>query len=77
MRDNTCISCGRIIPEGRHVCLACSGYDDMQPRRPRTNGDLLRSMDNLCLARLICRLGGIDTHGEAAIFAWLESEAKK
>lgn len=23
MPDNTYISCGRMIPEGRHVCLAC------------------------------------------------------
>lgn len=30
MPDNTCIVCGRIIPEGRHICLACGDYDDMQ-----------------------------------------------
>lgn len=34
MHDNTCIRCGRIIPEGRHICLACGDYDDMQTFRP-------------------------------------------
>ena len=34
MPDNTCICCGRIIPEGRHICLACGDYDDMQTFRP-------------------------------------------
>lgn len=28
MADNTCISCGEIIPEGRNVCPICEkGYD--------------------------------------------------
>jgi hypothetical protein len=30
MTDNTCVCCGRIIPDGRQVCLACGDYDDMQ-----------------------------------------------
>lgn len=28
--DNTCVCCGRIIPEGRQICLHCGDYDDMQ-----------------------------------------------
>lgn len=28
--DNTCICCGRIIPEGAVLCLHCGDYDDMQ-----------------------------------------------
>lgn len=35
MADNTCIRCGRIIPEGRHVCLNCGNYDDMQTFKQR------------------------------------------
>lgn len=33
MADNTCICCGRIIPEGRHICLHCGDYDDQQTFR--------------------------------------------
>ena len=44
--DNFCISCGRIIPEGRQICLHCEGQNDMQTFRPRTvtNGDRIRAM---------------------------------
>lgn len=28
--DNTCVCCGRIIPEGAVLCLHCGDYDDMQ-----------------------------------------------
>lgn len=39
MPDNTCICCGRVIPEGRHVCLRCGDYDDMQTtREPEITG---------------------------------------
>ena len=31
--DNTCVCCGRIIPEGGHICLACGDYDEMQTFR--------------------------------------------
>lgn len=50
MQDNTCVCCGRIIPEGRHICLSCGDYDDQQRFKPdvlpivRTNGDRIRSM---------------------------------
>ena len=30
MPENTCICCGKVIPEGRQVCLSCGDYDDMQ-----------------------------------------------
>lgn len=30
MTDNTCITCGRIIPEGRHICLHCERQNEMQ-----------------------------------------------
>lgn len=48
MPDNTCICCGRIIPEGRQICLACGDYDDQQrfERKVRTNGDMIRAMTN-------------------------------
>lgn len=56
--DNTCICCGRIIPEGGHICLACGDYDDQQRFRPpkharQTNGDRIRAMSNEELARFI------------------------
>ena len=76
MEDNTCICCGRIIPEGRHICLACGDYDDMWTFKPRirTNGDSVRSMNNHELAELICELADIGVVGEKAILAWLNSE---
>lgn len=30
MQENRCIRCGRPIPEGSRLCLACGDYDDMQ-----------------------------------------------
>lgn len=33
MADNTCMLCGRIIPEGRHICLSCEGQNEMQTFR--------------------------------------------
>lgn len=30
MLENTCIRCGRIIPDGEYQCVACSEYDEMQ-----------------------------------------------
>lgn len=30
MPDGTCMVCGRIIPEGRHICLSCEGQNEMQ-----------------------------------------------
>ena len=37
--ENRCIACGKVIPEGRHVCLLCASENDVQsfePRRPST-----------------------------------------
>lgn len=28
MKDNTCICCGQIIPEGRQVCPECEEKDN-------------------------------------------------
>lgn len=59
MPDNTCICCGRIIPEGRQICLHCGDYDDQQRFKPdvlpivRTNGDRIRQMTDEELAALI------------------------
>lgn len=33
MHDNTCIRCGRPIPDDMRICLACGDYDDMQTFR--------------------------------------------
>lgn len=66
MRENTCIVCGRIIPEGGHICLACGDYDDQQRFRPpkharQTNGDRIRAMSNEELAQFLCRIGDCKT----------------
>lgn len=81
--DNTCIVCGCIIPEGRHICLACGDYDDMQTfkRKVVTNGDKLRSMTDKELSRWLASME------RRALFTnsmtrpegwqkWLESEVK-
>lgn len=79
MPDNTCICCGRIIPEGRHICLACGDYDDMQTFKPRirTHGDQIRAMNNHDLANLIARLAKLDCFDETVLFNWLEMEVPK
>lgn len=35
MPDNICMLCGRIIPEGRHICLSCEGQNEMQTFRKK------------------------------------------
>ena len=58
MPDNTCMLCGRIIPEGRHICLSCEGQNEMQRfvtdmPKPKTNGDRIRAMNNWDLAKYL------------------------
>lgn len=55
MADNTCISCGAIIPEGRHICLSCEQVNDVNSFSPRiiTNGDRIRNMTDEELAKLL------------------------
>ena len=38
MKNNTCVCCGRVIPEGRQICLHCGDYDDQQTFRQPCNG---------------------------------------
>ena len=83
MRDNTCICCGRVIPEGRQICLHCGDYDDMQtfcpPKHARqTNGDRIRAMSNEELAQFLCQIGDCKTCPFSSIQCnireWLERE---
>lgn len=57
MSDNTCVCCGRIIPVGRHICLSCGSYYDMQTferkQQPITNGDRIRQMTDDELVELL------------------------
>lgn len=88
MADGKCTVCGRIIPEGNHICLHCMGAEMQTFRtRIRTNGDFLRSLSNEDLARWLVRViydiydtGKTDDAAiktaEAYCLAWLESEAK-
>lgn len=57
MPDNTCIACGAIILECRHVGLNCERGNDMQTFRPhiRTNSDRIRAMSNRELAEMISK----------------------
>lgn len=85
MRENTCIVCGRIIPEGRHICLACGDYDDQQrfcpPKHARqTNGDRIRAMSDAELAQYLesTERRALFTDGVTSAWdwqKWLESEA--
>lgn len=77
--DNTCICCGRIIPEGRHICLHCERGNEMQTfcdiRKPsviKTNGDRVRSMSNAELSKLLGKMFNVS---EAIILRWLDQEA--
>lgn len=83
MPDNTCICCGRVIPEGRQICLHCGDYDDQQrlcpPRNNRqTNGDRIRAMSNEELAQFLCQIGDCKTCPfssiQCNIMGWLERE---
>lgn len=90
MPDNTCITCGRIIPEGRHICLACEHENEVNSfsPKPRTNGDRIRVMSNDELAHLLsyiwvchhldacekCPLADAKSCQEDGVKEWLESE---
>lgn len=57
--DGKCIRCGRVIPEGKQLCLHCGSYDDQQRFSPdvlpivRTNGDRIRAMSDSELANML------------------------
>ena len=81
MTDNRCISCGRIIPEGRIICLHCEGSNDMQTFTPkqRTNGDRIRAMTNAELASFLYTVAGTAAagfHCRADVLRWLSEEYK-
>ena len=68
MTDNTCISCGAIIPEGRHICLSCEQVNDVNSFSPRiiTNGDRIRAMtdEELSVFMVIqAMMGAISANG--------------
>lgn len=84
MMTNTCMICGAIIPEGRHICLTCEGTDDLQifraPSRPRTNGGKIRSMGDAELAAFLVAVAGKCSAGfrdEKSVKSWLGEEAKR
>lgn len=56
MNDNTCIVCGKIIPEGGQLCLHCGQYDESKPPKPVTFGDKLRHMTDEELGKYLARL---------------------
>ena len=85
--DNTCICCGRIIPEGRQICLHCGDYDDQQRFKPdtlpivRTNGDRIRTMTDKEIAQWAHTMErrALFTNGVTPVsewLKWLESEVE-
>lgn len=93
MPDNTCICCGAIIPEGRHICLLCEGENEVQHFHPqippiRTNGDKIRAMTDEELAEFLnkyagCRLcdgykrGICNSECVKGFLAWLRKEVRE
>ena len=47
MSDNYCICCGKIIPEGRQVCLSCGDYDDMQTFKKKKEEKMMQDFKDL------------------------------
>lgn len=80
MADNTCVCCGKIIPEGRHVCVHCGSYDDMQTFKldtlpvVRTNGDRIRQMTDEELAKWVHMMErrALFTDGVTPVSEWLK-----
>lgn len=83
MTDNTCVCCGKIIPEGQHICLTCMRANDMQTfdKPVKTNGDRIRAMSDKELGKWLCSME------RRALFTnsmtrpegwqkWLESEVR-
>lgn len=50
MLDN-CVCCGKVIPEGRHICRRCEIGVTIRPAKV-SNGDKIRAMTNDELAGL-------------------------
>ena len=84
--DNTCISCGRVIPEGSIICLHCESENDMQTFRPRriTNGDRIRAMTDKELIPVVmhwvCHTAHAhecpDSECDDCVLRWLRREAE-
>lgn len=85
MPDNTCISCGRIIPEGRFICLHCASENDMQRfvDTPKTNGDRIRHMTDSELIPIVMHWVCHTAHAhecpesecDDCVMHWLQKEA--
>lgn len=79
---NTCVCCGRIIPEGTMICLQCGSENEMQTFRTkvRTNGDKIRAMTDEELAQFLCQINTCSTCPFASIICkigeWLREEAQ-
>lgn len=53
-----CITCGSIIPEGRHICLTCEAQNDMQTFEPsektRKHNIWIRLDDDFNVYKFLC-----------------------
>jgi predicted nucleic acid-binding Zn ribbon protein len=69
---DTCVICGRDIPEGRQVCVICGKV----PNKVKTNYDRIRNMSIEELAEFLLAIGMGYCSGNAPknIKQWLESE---
>jgi predicted nucleic acid-binding Zn ribbon protein len=72
---DTCVVCGKVIPEGRQVCVIC-GHKVGQKQ---TNYDLIRNMsvDELAEFILLMGIGYISGQAPENIKEWLEQEVEE
>ena len=74
MENNTCVCCGRIIPEGLQICRSCESRDEPPARN---NGDMLRAMSNQNLAKWLVYVASIviscDEDSYTSVKKWLDS----
>lgn len=82
--SDKCICCGRVIPEGRHICLLCERSNDMQTfktsdmkfggRGIKSNADVVRNMTNEELAKFMHEYSGVS---EDIWRYWLDKDVER
>lgn len=66
--NGKCMCCGRVIPDGHHICLSCERTNEMRTyvgipkssyREIVSNGDTVRAMTNEELAKFMHEYSGV------------------
>ena len=70
--SNTCVCCGRDIPEGSQVCVICG---DIPKKKVKTNYDRIRNMSVEEMSNFLMNWFIDDITGNAPmnVLKWLES----